>query len=260
MNFASLASRAAKFASANSPTILTAVGAVGAVATAYLAGKASFEASDVIRLKESIDEEQGVTLGTPQEIVKDRVLLVWKLYVPAISMGVVSVTCIIAANHVGSRRYAGLVAASTIGEKAYEEYKAKVIEKFGERKEEQVRDEIAQDRIERSNLEDVELIGVDRGSLCYDSFSARYFYSTVEDIRSAVNTVNNQINHDGNATLGDLYRVLDIPATEYSDLIGWNSDKLINPNISSALFGEKPIIVLDFRNHPGPDYDRFRRY
>lgn len=260
MTFADLARRASRLAIDNSPTILTSVGVVGVITTAYLAGKASFQAGDIIRLKENDDELRGEIVPDPRELFKQRVELVWRLYIPAVVTGVATVGCVIGANKIGSRRAAGIAAAYAITERTIEEYKTKVVEKLGEKKEQQLHDEVIQDRVNRTKLEDIELYGIGPGKLCFDSFSGRYFYGTVETIRSAVNDINNTMNHDGNATLGDLYRLLDIPATDYSDMIGWNSDKLIDLNITAALFGEDPVVVMDFRNPPGPDYGRFRRY
>lgn len=258
MNFALLGKRVAQLAIDNSPAILTTIGVVGAVTSAYLAGKASFEAADIIRLKEADDEERGEPLGDPREMMKERVELVWQLYIPAAVVCTATVACIIAANRVGARRAAGLAAAYSIAERTAEEYKAKVVEKLGERKADEIETEVLQERVRRTPMpSDVDLIDVDGGILCFDTFSARYFRSNAERIRSAINTINNQINHDGVALLGDLYRELDIPATEYSDLIGWNSDRLIEENIHSILDKEdNPIVVMDFRNKPGPDYGR----
>lgn len=258
MTIAHLARRASKLAINNSPAILTTIGVVGSVTTAYLAGKASFEAADLIRLKEADDDIRGESIEDPREVIKDRVRLVWKLYIPSASTGLATVACIIGANQVGARRAAGLAAAFSITEKTFEEYKTKVIEKIGERKEDAIETEVLQDRVRRTEPDDLDLYEIDSGEICFDAFSARYFRSTVEDIRAAINTINNRINHDGYACLGDLYRLLDLPATEYSDLIGWNSDRLIEDNIHSVLDKrDKPIIVMEFRNKPGPDYHRF---
>lgn len=259
MTFADLARRGAKLAIDNSPTILTSIGVVGAITTAYFAGRASFQAADIIRLKEADDEQRGELLSDPREILKDRIHLVWRLYIPTGTMLAATVACIIGANHVGGRRAAGLAAAYTISEKTFDEYKAKVVEKMGQRKEEAVRDEIAQDRVTASYAEDIKLFGVSEGELCYDKFSDRFFLGSVEGINAAVNSLNNTINHDGYASLADLYRLLEMEVTSYSESIGWNHDRLLEPRISSTLaHGSRPVIVMDFSHEPSPDYGRFR--
>jgi hypothetical protein len=255
MTFADLARRASKFAVDNSPTILTSFGVVGAITTAYLTGRASFEAADLIRLKEGVEG----TIDDPKERLKSRVQLVWKLYIPAATTGVASVACIIGANHVGSRRAAGLAAAYSITEKTFDEYKKKVVEKIGERKEEQIHDEIAQDRVKAAWRDGVEIYGAEVGELCYDKFSDRFFRGTVESIRAAQNDFNHALIHDGYASLAELYRFLDMPTPAFSESIGWNSDRLLDIKISSVLTPlSVPAISMEFRHEPLPDYGRFR--
>jgi hypothetical protein len=259
MTIADLARRASKLAIDNSPTILTTFGVVGTITTAYLVGKASFEASDVIRLKEAADEERGIVIGNPREVIKDRVKLVWRLYIPSATMGVAAVACIIGANRVGSRRAAGLAAAYSISEKAFDQYKQKVVEKIGERKEEQVRDEIMQERVNESYTPGMEIYGLESGELCYDKFSDRYFKNTVEGIRSAENDLNFALIHDGYASLAEFYQFLGLPSPAYSEGVGWNSDRKLEVRISTMMaHGEKPCLSMDFKNEPTPDYGRFR--
>lgn len=258
MTIADLAKQAAQFATRNSPTILTSIGVIGTVTTAYLAGKASFEASDIIRLKEADDDERGVLAGTPRQVLEDRFKLVWKLYIPAATMGAATVACIIGANQVGSRRYAGLAAATSIIEKTVEEYKNKVVEKIGEKKNEVIHDEIAQERVNKTLLEDIELIGAGVGELCYDIFSDRYFRSEVETLRSAMNDFNHSLLQDGHMTLAEFYRILDITAPPFSETIGWNADNLMDLRITTVMApGGVPAVCMGFRNEPSPNYGRF---
>ncbi len=260
MTFAHIVQRASRLAIDNSPTILTTIGVVGTITTAYLAGKASFEAADIIRLKEATEDERpGVQVYDPREVLRERVQLVWKLYIPAASTGLATIACIIGANQVGARRAAGLAAAYSITEKTFDEYKKKVVEKLGERKEEQVRDEIMRDRVTQSHTPDMEIYGAEIGELCYDKFSDRHFRSTVEGIRAAENSFNYALIHDGYASLAEFYRILDLPAPTYSEAIGWNSDRLMEVRISTVLApGDKPCLAIDFKNEPTPDYGRFR--
>lgn len=253
-----LVRRAGKFAINHSPTILTSVGVAGAITTAYLAGKASFEASDMIRLKEGLEYGNEEDRRHSRDRFKERFELVWRLYIPATLTGAATVTCIIGANQIGNRRTAAMAAATTLIERSYDEYKTKVVEKLGERKELAVRDEIAQDRIDDSYSSDVKLFGVSEGELCYDKFSDRYFLGSVEGINAAVNSLNNALNHDGYAALGDLYRLLEMEVPGFAESIGWNHDRLLDVRFSSALaHGSKPVIVMEFRNEPAPDYSRF---
>lgn len=253
MTFADLARRVSKFAVDNSPTILTSIGVVGTATTAYFAAQASFRTARILDLKHWSE----LTPKEKAETVYEQGI--WKLYIPALTTGVATVVCVIGANRVGARRAAGLAAAYSITEKTFEEYKKKVVEKLGDRKEEQVRDEIAQDRVRRSWSDGVEIYGAEIGELCYDKFSDRYFRSTVEGIRAAQNDFNHALIHDGYASLAEFYRILDIPAPGYSESIGWNTDRLLDVHIGSSMTPTGvPCISIDFRQEPSPDYGRFR--
>jgi hypothetical protein len=259
MTFADLARRASKLAIDNSPAILTSIGVVGTITTAFLASKASVQAVDIIRLKEGLDYQSEEDRRDNREVLKQRAQLVWRLYIPPALMCAATVTCIIGANRVGARRAAGLAAATTILEKTFEEYKSKVIEKIGERKEDAIHDEIAQERVTDSYHEGVEIYGAEVGELCYDKFSDRFFRCTVEGIRAAENSFNFSLIHDGYASLAEFYRILDIPAPAYSEQIGWNADRLLEVKIASTLTPtDKPCISIEFRHDPSPDYGRFR--
>lgn len=260
MTFADIARRASRLVVDNSPTILTSFGVVGAVTTAYLAGKASFEAADLIRLKEASDEARGIRIDDPREVLKKRFELVWRLFIPAATMGTATVACIIGANQVGTRRAAGLAAACSITEKSAEEYRKKIVEKIGEKKEELVRAEIIQDRVNATWDDDsVEVYGKPEGEICYDKFSDRYLWSTEERLRAAVNDLNRIVLTQGYATTGDFYDILNMPSPSWSHSIGWSSsDSLMDIRFSSVLTPSgKPVKAFEFDVEPVRNYTRF---
>lgn len=258
--FADLARKTARFAVNNSPTILTTVGVVGAITTAYLAGKASFEAADIIRLKEADDERRGTVPDTHNELMKQRFQLVWKLYIPAMTMGTASVVCILGANRIGSRRAAGLAAAYTISEKAFEQYKEKVVEKIGERKEQQVRDEVMQDRLNEVYDPSMEIYGDAAGELCMDKYSLMVFRSTAQKIEKAAIELNHMILRYEGATLSEFYDLLGLPQPGFSEQIGWSvNDGPVEIHIGGALTPDgKPCLCVEFLKEPIPDFRRFR--
>lgn len=234
----------------NSPALLTAAGAVGTVTTAYLAAKASFRAADVIRY---VDEERGTHEILRRELTrKDEAKLVWKLYIPAAISGVLTVSAVLGANRVSSRRATAVVTAYAISEKAFDEYKDKVIERFGEGKERAVRDDLAQDRVNARPLTNSSVIVTEGGEvMCYDAYTGRYFKSTVESIRKAQNDTNYQVMHEGSASLSDFYLRLGLPATMVSEEVGWNNDKLLDVMFSTVMSDDqKPCISIEFRIAP----------
>lgn len=253
--FGDIAKRAARFTADNSPAILSAVAVTGAVTTAYLAGRASFEAANVIALKEGVE---GVP-EDPREQMKERLRLVWKLYIPAIGTGVMTVACIIGANRIETKRAAAMAAAYSLTEKAFGEYKEKVVERLGSDKERDIRDEIAQDRVTNNPPVDTQILIAGGGDvLCYDKFSDRYFTSDIETIKAAQNRVNYQINNDFYASLTDFYYAIGLPSTGYSDEVGWNADRLMEIQFSATLAeaNKRPCMVIEFVVEPIRGYHR----
>ena len=113
----------------NSTGILTGVGVAGTISTAVLTARASFKAAEVLREdKERVLPE--IDLETRYKIKR-----VWKLYVPPVAVGIITISSIILANRVAGKQAAALAAAYSVSERALSEYREKVIEKIGESKE-----------------------------------------------------------------------------------------------------------------------------
>ena len=238
-----------KFAIDNSPIILTVIGVVGTVGTAVLTHRAALRA-DAIYSGE-MDRRLGEADPEPWSR-KKHIQLVGKCYIPPVTSGVVTVGCIVMANRIGSKRAAAVAAAYTISEKAYSEYREKVVEKFGEQKERNMREELSQDQINRNPMSESNVIVVGDGdTICCDLFSMRYFRSSAEKIKAARNEVNYLILHNGYASLTDFYNELQIPRTDVSDEIGWTQDKLLELDMSAVVNEEgQPCLAFRFQTHP----------
>jgi hypothetical protein len=255
MDIGAIVSRARKAAADNTPTILTAIGVTGTITTAILAGKASFRAAEFLQ------EAQGKRSFHEGEIEplpnKEKLELVWKEYIPAVTTGAATVACIITANRVSSRRAAALASAYSITQEAFKEYRGKVFEKVGEKKEQVVRDEIAQERVNRTPPGPM-IIANDK-VLCHDLYSGRYFESDKETIRRAVNDINYKLINEDYASLTDFWELIGLPSTSDSDEIGWTIDSKFEVDFASALTTDgKPVMTIDFRTSPIRSF--YRRY
>lgn len=236
MTLIKLTKQAEKLLHDNSPAILTAIGVSGTLSTAYLVGKASFEAAEVL----SEDDFERVP--------KKKAELVWKLYIPAAISASITIGCIIAANRVGSRRAAAAYSVLTVTEKAFAEYKDKVVETIGERKERTVQDNIVQDRVNANPTAGRDIIVAGPGNvLCYETYTGRYFYSDMESLRKAVNELNSRLNREMYANLSDFYSIVGLPYTSNSNDIGWDSDKLLELRYTTVLSDDgRPCIAFDY--------------
>lgn len=254
MTLMGILARAEKLVADNSPQILTALGVAGTVTTAVLTGKASVAAYHKIKF-------ETMKRDTPDEpyyaTSKDKVDWTWKLYIPPVTVGVLTVSSIILANQIGTRRAAAMAAAYAVSERAFSEYKEQVIKKFGETKEQMVRDDLAQERVNRSPVGDHQIIIAGGNVLCYEPFTDRYFDSDMETLKKAQNDLNYQINNNWYASLSDLYDLIGLPRTAYSDEVGWNSDKLLEMDFSTTLATDgRPCLVMNFAVQPIRGYSR----
>jgi hypothetical protein len=268
MNVRDVVKTAQRFATNNSPAILTAIGVTGTLSTAYLTGKATFKACEVLRIERiDRDNEQlkdvpaGMASQVPYPAITgmDAVKVVWKLYIPAATTAFMTCVAIVMATRLESRRAAAYATAYTLSEKAYSEYKDKVVEQIGKAKEQKVRDEVAQDKVRENPPSNNQVIITGKGEvLCYDAFTGRYFMADMESLRKAENDINRQILHSDYATVTDFYNLIGLAPTAVSDELGWNTDKGLELSFSSVISEDgKPCLSFDFGHLPFPEPWRF---
>ena len=238
----------------HSPAILTALGITGMIGTTVLAVKATPKALDLIEnKKEELDKDKLTVVET--------VKATWKCYAPAAVTCVTSAACLIGASSVHTKRNAALATAYKLSESALIEYRDKVVETIGEKKEQSVRDAIAKDHVEKNPVTNNEVIITDRGyTLCYDELSGRYFYSDIEKIKKAAYELNRQMLNDMYVSLNELYYELGLEGTKLGEQMGWNVDRgLIDLKFSATVSADdRPCIVLDYRVPPMYDYQNMR--
>ena len=250
MNFNQLMKNVSKAMKRHSPEILTGIGVAGMIATTVMAVKATPKAVMLVN-------EREVELGVEKLPKKEVIRTTWKCYIPAAVTGAMSIGCIVGASSVNARRNAGLMAAYTISETALKEYKEKVVETIGEKKEKEVRDAIAKYKIEQNPVSKNDVIVTQKGnSLCYDSFSGRYFYSDIEKIKRAENEFNRRLIQEDYLSLNEFYYEIGLSGTYIGDRLAWRADRgLVETNFSAQLAEDgTPVLVLEFINPPSYDY------
>lgn len=249
MTLSSVAKQLEKYAADNSPQILTGIGVAGTITTAFLTGKATFKAAELLEY----EYNAGRFLDK-----KEKGLLVWKLYVPPVVAGALTVTSIITANRIGNRRAAAMAAAYAVSERMFDEYKSKVVEKLGERKEQTVRDEVAQDRLNRNPVSETHVFQGSGGDvLCYEPFTGRYFKSDMEAMKKAQNDTNYAVLNNFYASLTDFYNHLGLDRTDMSDEFGWNSDDLLELTFTTGMSDDaRPCLVMNYKVTPIRGYSR----
>lgn len=260
--------RAQQLLEDNATTLLTAGGVVGTVVTAVLAGRAGFKAAEIIQLEEverlstaRLERQEANTLGEAAEpppllSKTEKFKLVVVYFIPPVITGSATIGSIILANRMSGQKAAALAAAYGLSQKQFEEYKGKVADKLGVQKEGKIQDELAQDRVKNTPGAN-QIVVVEGEVLCFDQPTGRYFRSTMDAINKAVNSTNAEIIHHDYASASHFYEELGLPATTWTDEVGWNTDQLIELTISTVLAeDDKPCIAIDFKTLPKLDYIR----
>lgn len=251
----------------HSPEILTGIGIAGMITTTVLAVRATPKALILIEEeKRRINAELLVEAKINRQENCNRVAKLkpvqmirtaWVCYIPATITGVLSVSCLIGASSVNIRRNAALATAYSLTESALKEYQEKVIETVGGKKEQEIRDSVAKDRLKRDPVVNKEVIITGRGeTLCYDTITSRYFKCDIEKLRKVENELNKRLINEMYVSLNDFYYEIGLQATDIGDDLGWNiGDDLINLEFSSQLAeDETPCLVVGYRVAPRYDF------
>lgn len=241
------------FTSNHSPEILTAIGIVGMIGTVFVAVK---ETPKAIKLLEEKKNETGCEKLPPVEVVKTT----WKCYIPAAVTCVASTACLIKGSSISLRRNAALVTAYNLSKTALDEYKDKVIETVGEKKEQLIVDQVAKAKLEKDPVQNHEVIVTERGNtLCYDGMFGRYFRSDMDTIKRAINNINYAImSGDMYASLNDFYSEIGLKAVDIGEDLGWNiDDRGLDVTFSSQLAEDgTPCLVLCYNIAPKYGYNK----
>jgi Family of unknown function (DUF6353) len=231
MAISDVISNVVKTLKANSPEILTALGVGGVMSTSYLTAKASFKSCREIDEMEANEGEA----PEPKEKLKERFLLTWKNYIPPVLSGAATIVCIIGSNKASGHKTAAAVTAYSLTERAFSEYREKVVEELGHRKEEKIRDTIAQEKVEKIPSREVMITTVSGHVLCCELYTGRYLRSDMESLRKAQNDLNAILISQIYASLDEFYDLVGLPYTSNSCMLGWDSDKFMELEFSTVV-------------------------
>lgn len=241
----------------HSPEILTGLGIAGMIATTVMAVRATPKALELIEDKKNELELQSDEKLHPVDTVK----AAWKCYVPATVTGVASVACLIGASSVNARRNAALATAYNISAAALADYKEKVIETVGEKKEQMIRNKVAEDNINKEPVNQSAIIVSGNGNTrCFDTITKQRFISDIEAIKRVVNELNRRmVNGEDYISLNDFYSEIGMDPVSIGDDLGWNVTRgLIEVTFSAQLDTDGvPCIVLDYAVAPKRGFNRW---
>lgn len=241
--------------SKHSPELLTGIGIAGMITTTVLAVRATPKALKLVEHKQEELYPDSTEKLTPVEVVKTT----WKCYIPAAITGVTSVACLIGASSVNARRNAALATAYNLSTTALNEYKEKVIETVGEKKEQIIRDKVAEERLKNEPVNNSAIIVSGTGTTrCFDTITKRRFISDIEQLRRIENELNKRmINGEDYISLNEFYYEVGMDGSSIGDDLGWNvCTGLIDLDFSAQLDTDGvPCVVIDYKVAPKRGYN-----
>lgn len=260
----------------HSPEILTGIGIAGMITTAVMAVRATPKAlalmDDEVRYRiknneqddnENIDglikvsDDKNGEWGHYRLSAVDLIKTCWQCYIPATVTGTMSVICLIGASSVNLRRNAAIATAYSLSETALKEYQDKVVEVIGSKKEQDIRDSIAKDKIADKPVTSREVYLTNKGNtLCFDVLSSRYFKIDIDLLKRAVNDLNRRMRDEMFISLNDFYYEIGLDGIKLGDDLGWNIDRgYIDITFSSQLTeDDTPCLVVDYSVMPEYEY------
>jgi hypothetical protein len=134
-------------------------------------------------------------------------------------------------------------------DRAYSEYRNKVVEEYGEKADQKIKDAVAEDRAKNGPSQEVMLVGT--GSvLCCELFTGRYFNGDIETLRKAVNQINHKALAHDYATFSDFYYIIGLGQTSESNHLGWTSSRMMELEFTSLLTNDgTPCLAFDYNYH-----------
>lgn len=262
----------------HSPEILVVTGVVGTVTSAVMACKATTKVNDIVESsKEDIhnlhlvaaaaglkdmenptDEDcakialfaarQDVKEYSKEDLKKDTTIIYAqtamkfvKLYGPAVILGALSITGILAGHNITRKRNLALAAAYATVDKSFKDYRGRVIERFGEELdkelkynikskeiEEIVTDENGKEKTVKKTIDVVDPNEISEFARFFDDGCIGWEKDAEHNLfflKQQQNWANERLQKRGYLFLNEVYEMLGIPATRAGQQVGWIYDK-----------------------------------
>ncbi len=244
----------------HSPEILVVGGIVGTVASTIMACKATTKLDTILAehkekvdaVHEAMEHPETLPEAYTQEDGKKDLSIVYaqtsldlvKLYAPAVMLGTVSIAAILAGHNITRKRNVALAAAYTAIDKSFKEYRGRVVERFGEALDKELRynikskevEEIVQNEDGTTTIEKRVVSTADPLASPYSKFFDEGCPDWTKDpefnlmfLRDQERYANQRLQARGHLFLNEVYDMLGIPRTEAGQVVGWIYDKNI-PN------------------------------
>ena len=235
----------------HSPEILAVVGVVGVGATVVTACVATTKLSDILDETTDTIEKINETVSNPdfadkyseEDATKDKVIVytqtsvkIAKLYAPSVILGVASVGCFLTSHNILRKRNIALAAAYATVDKGFKEYRSRVVERFGEALDQELRFNIKAKEFEEVVINEKgeeEIVKKTVSVVDPNTYSdyARFFDEACPGwskdpeynltfLKRQQNFANEKLQTNGFLFLNDVYEMIGIPKTKAGQIVG----------------------------------------
>lgn len=279
----------------HSPEILVVAGVIGIVTSTVMACKATTKVSEIVddtkltidAIHDALENEKQTSEGevyNQEDANKDMAIVytqtAWKfakLYGPSVAVGVASIACMIGSNRILRKRNVALAAAFATVDKSFKEYRGRLVERFGEDLDRELRFNIKAKEIEETVVDEdgnetvvtktVEVAGPN----AYSMYSVVFCEGSTGWTKNPElnklfliqqqNHANDKLRMNHIVTLNEVYEMLGVPKTAYGQIAGWvwtedgtAGNNYIdfgifdtnNPKACDFVNGHERSIILDF--------------
>lgn len=277
----------------HSPEILLVAGIVGVVSSAVLACKATTKVNEImevtadsvavihegvekgeIRGQEYTEEDGKKDLGI---VYAQTGLKLAKLYAPSVVLGTISIVSILASHNVLHKRNVALAAAYATVDQSFKDYRSRLVERFGEELDRELKYNIKAQEIEEKVVDDEgNETTVTRTVKTVDPNTYSEYSRIFDDgcigweknaemnkafLLNCQSFANQKLHEQGYLFLNDVYEMLGFPKTAAGQVVGWYYDEALeigdnyvdfglydidNPRVRDFVNGRERVVILDF--------------
>lgn len=252
----------------HSPEILIVAGVIGTVASTVMACKATTKLGEIMdnakddieAVHEAVEHPEDLPQKYTAEDGKKDLTIVYtqtalrvaKLYLPAVALGALSLTAIIKSHDILKKRNVALAAAYTAADKGFKEYRNRVVERFGNDVDKELRYNVKAKEFEHKVVNDdgteetvVETVNV--ASIDDVSDFAKYFNKDCAGwsdnaeknlffLKRQQDFANELLEANGYLFLNEVYDMLGIPRSKAGQVVGWVYDKNVIAKVDFGIY------------------------
>lgn len=236
----------------HSPRILFAAGVVGVVGATVLACRATLKLTqvlddhDVLVDKErALHEKVDGTAYSDELLKKNLVKLnmklaidITRLYAPAVGVGILGVASLTGSHIVLTKRNTATMAAYAAVDKAYKDYRGRIIEKFGAETDRDISQGVEERKVEEKLADGTTAtttekvvkgphIGGSGYAQVFDERSGKFTKMpgmNAQIVMMCQNYANDKLRSQGHLFLNEVWDMLQLPRTQAGSVVGWVYD------------------------------------